>query len=371
MTRSQSFGGAFAGKRVLITGHTGFKGSWLSAWLLSLGAEVTGMSLEDMPTSPSHFEVMSLATRMRHITGDVREAAAVKRVVEQQSPDVVFHLAAQSLVRRSYQDPAYTFETNTIGTLNVLEAVRGVPAIRALVLVTSDKAYRNLEWVWGYRENDPLGGEDPYSGSKGAAELVAYSYIHSFFKDVATTAVATARAGNVIGGGDWASDRIVPDCIRAWSSGGTVSVRNAHATRPWQHVLEPLSGYLWLAARLLAGDPVARSASFNFGPDAGVTQSVGDLVGRLRNLAWPEGEWREEPVANAPAEARLLRLSCDKALLELAWRATLDFEETVALTGEWYRAFYAGTDVWDLTTSQIERYEARARARQIAWASGA
>jgi CDP-glucose 4,6-dehydratase len=288
--------------------------------------------------------------------------------VREWRPDVVLHLAAQALVRRSFENPALTFETNTLGTLNVCEAVRQAGDVAALVLVTSDKAYRNVEWVWGYRENDTLGGEDPYSGSKGAAELVAYSYMRSYFER-GGTAVATARAGNVIGGGDWADDRIVPDCMRAWSRGETVTLRHPTATRPWQHVLEPLSGYLWLAARLLQNDTRARGESFNFGPDANVCAPVSELIERLAER-WPGSEWAVDPagLAGRP-EARLLKLSCDKALLDLGWRATLAFDETVAYTADWYRAFYAGgADVWALTSGQIDRYTALAAERRLPWA---
>lgn len=363
-----AFGGQLSGKRVLLTGHTGFKGSWLAAWLTELGAHVTGFS-DGIPSEPAHFQIAGMADRVVHRLGDVRDRDVVARVIGEVQPDVVFHLAAQALVRRSFEDPARTFETNTLGTLNVLEAVRQAGGVQALVLVTSDKAYRNVEWVWGYRENDALGGEDPYSGSKGAAELVAYSYMKSYF-ETGETKVATARAGNVIGGGDWAEDRIVPDCVRAWSARQTVTLRHPHATRPWQHVLEPLSGYLWLAARLLANDPRARGESFNFGPDANVSAPVVTLIERLGDR-WAEARWVVDPagLAGRP-EARLLKLSCDKALLDLQWHATLGFDETVAFTADWYRTFYAGdADVWRLTTRQIGHYTALAAERGLAWAS--
>lgn len=364
---STSFGSTYKGKRVLVTGHTGFKGSWLTAWLLELGAEVAGYS-DGVPTQPSHFESAGLEGRVTHVVEDMRDRAAISRLIAEWRPEVVFHLAAQALVRPSYEDPATTFETNTLGTLNVLEAVRVASSVRALVLITSDKAYRNVEWVWGYRESDMLGGDDPYSGSKGAAELVAHSYMRSYFEDPTRLAVATARAGNVIGGGDWAADRLVPDCVRAWSSGDPVVVRAPSATRPWQHVLEPLSGYLWLGARLLERDRRVCGESFNFGPDASVSESVGELIQRLAR-GWPGARSELDPsgMAGRP-EARLLRLSCDKALLDLAWRATLSFGETVDMTTEWYRGFYEGEgDIWALTARQIAHYEELAGERGQAW----
>ena len=235
------FGHVYAGRRVLVTGHTGFKGSWLTAWLLGLGAEVAGFS-DGVPTSPAHFDVIGLADRIRDYRGDVRDRKALVAVMQEFQPEIVFHLAAQALVRASYEDPAATFEINAMGTLNILEAVRVTPSVQAVVSITSDKAYRNDEWVWGYRETDHLGGYDPYSASKGCAEIIAHSYFKSFFSGEGTPSCATTRAGNVIGGGDWAADRIVPDCARAWSAGKPVEIRSPYATRPWQHVLEPLSG---------------------------------------------------------------------------------------------------------------------------------
>ena len=254
------FGHIYEGRRVFVTGHTGFKGSWLTAWLLQMGAEVAGFS-DAVPTAPSHFDVIGLGGRIRDYRGDVRDRKALVEAMREFKPEIVFHLAAQALVRASYDNPADTIEVNAMGTLNVLEAVRVTPSVEAVVSITSDKAYRNDEWVWGYRETDP------YSASKGCAEIIAHSYFKSFFGDpVNAPYCATTRAGNVIGGGDWAADRIVPDCARAWSEGREVEIRSPHATRPWQHVLEPLSGYLWLGARLLdtnAGLPAGATASFD------------------------------------------------------------------------------------------------------------
>ncbi len=363
------FADSYRGRRVLVTGHTGFKGSWLVTWLLELGAEVGGYALPP-PSEPSNFEVLDLAARSHHRVGDVRDRGALVDFVREFQPEVVFHLAAQALVRTSYEEPAWTFETNTMGTLNVLEAVRQVPSVRALVVVTSDKCYRNVEWDWGYRENDVLGGEDPYSGSKACAELVAYSYIHSFFKPRNdATAVATARAGNVIGGGDWAVDRIIPDCYRAWSEGRAVRVRNPASTRPWQHVLEPLSGYLLLGSRLIHRDAEAIWQSYNFGPDATVNTTVAVLISELAE-GWRGARWEIDPGEVAGrSEARLLKLSCDKALADLGWRPVLALPETIALTRDWYRRYAAGGSkgMIDFTRQQIETFYGKAVERKLPW----
>ena len=290
------FGHIYEGRRVFVTGHTGFKGSWLTAWLLQMGAEVAGFS-DAVPTAPSHFDVIGLGGRIRDYRGDVRDRKALIEAMREFKPEIVFHLAAQALVRASYENPADTIEVNAMGTLNVLEAVRVTPSVEAVVSITSDKAYRNDEWVWGYRETDHLGGYDPYSASKGCAEIIAHSYFKSFFGDpVNTPYCATTRAGNVIGGGDWAADRIVPDCARAWSEGREVEIRSPHATRPWQHVLEPLSGYLWLGAKLFAAHRDAVKSgkgdgchegfrldgeAFNFGPSSDASHTVADVVRAL------------------------------------------------------------------------------------------
>lgn len=374
------FADAYAGRKVFITGHTGFKGSWLSAWLLALGAQATGFSL-GVPTTPSHFEALGLGRRMQDDRGDIRDRAAVTDAMRACAPEVVFHLAAQALVRRSYEDAAATFETNAMGTMNVLEAVRACPSVRAVVIITSDKCYRNDEWVWGYRETDHLGGADPYSASKGCAEFIAHSYFRSFFAQ--GPACATVRAGNVIGGGDWAADRIVPDCARAWSGGRAAAIRSPLATRPWQHVLEPLSGYLWLGARLLGAQESARSGAacvfdprgqaYNFGPAADVNNTVAEVVEALA-AHWPGFRSEMDKAGQAGArECTLLKLCCDKALAELSWKATLDFEETVRYTAEWYARFYegraAGTpDMWDYTQGQITAYAGAAARRGLLWA---
>ena len=304
-----NFNNIYHGRRVLVTGHTGFKGSWLALWLKHLGAEVAGYSLS-VPTQPSNFDILDLSSHVRHDAGDIRDRSAFAWVVDEFRPEFIFHLAAQSLVRRSYADPALTFETNAMGMVSVLECVRVRPWIEAVVLITSDKAYRNDEWCWGYRETDALGGHDPYSGSKSCAELIAHSYYHSFLQH-GPTRVATTRAGNVIGGGDWADDRIVPDCIRAWSAGRPVAVRSPQATRPWQHVLEPLSAYLWLGARLFATQPGLSGEAFNFGPDGNVDQTVAQLIEAMA-ARWPGVSWEvPQGFEQGGHEAKLLKLSCE------------------------------------------------------------
>ena len=359
------FDGVYKGKKVLVTGHTGFKGSWLSAWLHHLGAKVWGFAL-DVPTKPANFQVLGLDKMIGHIEGDVRDRQAVIHAVKKVMPDMVFHLAAQALVRKSYDDPTQTFETNAMGTMNVLEALRQNPTVKAGVFITSDKCYRNVEWPWGYREDDTLGGEDPYSASKGCAEVIIRSYQHSFFKNGPN--VASTRAGNVIGGGDWAEDRIVPDAVRAWSQEHSLKIRSPYATRPWQHVLEPLSGYLWLGARLWADDRQACGQAYNFGPNALVNQSVSELLTALAGH-WPGAKWKTEGTSGAKKEATLLKLCCDKALHQLEWHAALNFEDTVAMTARWYRAYYHqdGADMMSLTRHQIDDYTRIAAEQGLSW----
>ncbi|MFQ5667843.1 MAG: CDP-glucose 4,6-dehydratase [Candidatus Binatia bacterium] len=363
------FDGVYDGRRVLVTGHTGFKGSWLAAWLLELGADVAGFAV-DVPTNPSHFETIGLANSVLHYAGDVRDLECLRSVFRDFRPEIVMHLAAQALVRRSYADPAGTFAINTLGTVHVLEALRTDPSVQAAVFVTSDKAYRNVEWPWGYRETDTLGGEDPYGGSKGCAELAFYSYYHSFFEHGDGPQIATARAGNVIGGGDWAEGRIVPDCVRAWSRSEAVTLRNPHATRPWQHVLEPLSGYLWLGAKLWSRDAAAVGSSYNFGPPPTVEVPVERLVRQMAEQ-WPGAEWHVDSSAAKQPEATLLKLSCDRALVELRWSVSLSFDETVRFTAEWYRAYYreGAVEAEQRTAAQIAEYAALASQRGAPWAS--
>ena len=350
----------FANKRVLVTGHTGFKGSWLATWLHRLGAEVTGYALP--PLDPGdHFVRLDLARRIRHVEGDLLDYEKLRRTVAETQPEVVFHLAAQALVRLSYAEPQRTFDTNVTGAQHLLEAIRHTPGVRALVFITSDKCYRNHEWVWGYRETDELGGGDPYSASKACAELVFRSYWESYLSQLPGFSAATARAGNVIGGGDFAADRIVPDCIRALGAGEPVRVRNPEATRPWQHVLEPLSGYLTLGRALLGEDARRYAGAWNFGPLKDSNRTVGELVERLMKT-WGGGEMRVERQAGAPHESRLLHLNCDKAHADLGWQPTWHFAESVDATTLWYRDVLAGSrDAWDFTTAQIAAYETALR----------
>jgi CDP-glucose 4,6-dehydratase len=360
----------FNGKTVMVTGHTGFKGSWLTLWLHSLGAKIIGLSL-DPPTSPSHFDSAGIAGFIADHRLDIRDSQGVINFVRKHQPDFVFHLAAQPLVRKSYSDPLETWQTNVLGVANVLEALRGVHGPCVGVIITSDKCYDNVEWVWGYRETDSLGGADPYSASKGAAELVIRSYVKSYFLDEnCNIKIASARAGNVIGGGDWAQDRIVPDCMRAWSQGDEVELRNPHATRPWQHVLEPLSGYLALASAM-SERPVLHGEAFNFGPHSDVTQSVGDLVNEIARH-WDKVRWKDiSEQEQGPYESGLLKLNCDKALHLLQWQAVMNFEETVKMTAEWYREYYnagGNTSIQDYTIMQIERYMGKAAESGLSWA---
>lgn len=360
-----AFQGSFGGARVLVTGHTGFKGSWLCEWLLSLGAEVTGFALEP-ETSPALFNQLGLATRLRHVVGDVRCTDSVNRVVADTRPEFVFHLAAQPLVRRSYREPRYTWETNVLGTVHLLDALRQLSNPCAAVVVTTDKCYENREWDYAYRENDPLGGHDPYSSSKAAAEMAVASWRRSFFASDHPIRLATARAGNVIGGGDWAEDRIVPDSMRALARGDAILVRNAHATRPWQHVLEPTSGYLALAAAL-RGSPGDRrlDSAFNIGPGHESNQPVKRLVEAV--LAhWP-GTWSDGSDPNAPHEASLLQLDNAKIRALVGWRPTWDFAEAVRRTVAWYRDAAGGAA--RLTRQDIHDYEAAAARQGTAWAS--
>lgn len=359
----------YRGRKVFVTGHTGFKGSWLCAWLISLGAEVFGYS-KGLPGKPDNFTAIDLGSRMADYRGDIRSRADLGQALDACRPEIIFHLAAQALVRPSYDDPVYTFETNMLGVMNILEEARKRPFIKTVVIITSDKCYRNEEWIWGYRETDRLGGDDPYSASKGCAELIAHSYFASFFKTGA--ACATARAGNVIGGGDWAKDRIVPDCARAWAAGKPVDIRNPSATRPWQHVLEPLSGYLWLGANLFFKNSAIppKGESYNFGPPSDVINTVAEVAGDLKRY-WPGFEVRlgDADCVNKK-ECGLLKLCCDKALAELFWRPTLRFEETIRYTAEWYARYYAEDpvpDMWSYTQGQIAAYVNAATERGLAW----
>jgi CDP-glucose 4,6-dehydratase len=364
-----SFQDAYRGARVLVTGHTGFKGSWLCEWLLSLGAVVTGYALEP-DTSPALFTQLGLATRLRHVVGDIRSADAVRRIVAETRPDFVFHLAAQPLVRRSYREARYTWETNALGTVYVLDALRQLSDPCAAVMVTTDKCYENRESLRGYREDDPLGGHDPYSSSKAAAELAVASWRKSFFAPDHPVRIASARAGNVIGGGDWAEDRIVPDSIRALARGEPIRVRNPDATRPWQHVLEPSSGYLALAAAMRRNPDDRRLASaFNVGPGLDSAQSVGQLVEAALEH-WP-GTWLRTTAPDAPHEASLLQLDNGKIQSTIGWRPTWRFTEAVGRTVAWYRDMTRdpSRSAASRTLEDVRAYESAAAQQGIAWAS--
>jgi CDP-glucose 4,6-dehydratase len=341
--------GFWHGRRVLLTGHTGFKGAWLALWLEKLGADVLGFSL-DAPSEPS---LWSLAGSAAGVHGDVRDLDAVRAAVRRHRPEVVLHLAAQAIVRRSFDDPVGTYATNVMGTVNVLEAARGADEVRAVVVVTSDKCYENREWVWGYREHEAMGGKDPYSSSKGCAELVTHAYRATYFAD--GPRVASGRAGNVIGGGDWGQDRLVPDMMRAALAGEPVKVRNPEAVRPWQHVLNPLEGYLLLAERLCAGDDVADG--WNFGPTDEDARPVRWLADRLCEL-WGDGLHWESDAGPHPREAHYLKLDASKARAELGWTPRWDLPEALERIVEWYRALAAGADVRETTLRQIAAYEA-------------
>ncbi len=347
---------SYKNKNVVVTGHTGFKGSWLVAWLKQMGASVTGIAL-DPPSIPSHYEASNLADGIQDHRIDIRDVGAVEQAIVEANPDFVFHLAAQPIVGASYDDPIETWSTNVMGTINVLEALRKIEHNCSGVIITSDKCYDNVEWEWGYREIDALGGPDPYSASKGAAEFAIRSHVKSYFSgENNRVRIASARAGNVIGGGDWAEKRIVPDCVQSWSKNEMVDLRNPHSTRPWQHVLEPLGGYLRLGA-LLSNNHSLHGEAFNFGPRAQQNHSVLELVKQMSRV-WSEVRWAEcEPQAAQFYESGLLKLNCDKALHILNWHAVLDFEETVALTADWYRAFYADpSSIQDVTNKQINDY---------------
>lgn len=341
----------YKGHRVLVTGHTGFKGSWLSAILLMAGAEVTGYSLEP-PTEPSLFELAGMKGRMNSVVGDVRDLTHLLQVFEEVQPEIVFHLAAQPIVRESYRDPVGTYETNVMGTVNILEAVRRTESVRSFLNVTTDKVYENREWAWGYREIDPLDGYDPYSNSKSCSELVTHSYKKSFFTD-GRCMVSTARAGNVIGGGDFAADRIIPDCIRAAEKSDPIIVRNPFSTRPYQHVLEPLSAYLLIAERQY-GEP-EKEGYYNVGPEDKDCVTTGELAD-IFCTAWGEGMHWINKSDGGPHEANFLKLDCSKIRAELGWRPVWGVREAVGKTVEFSKALRAGRDAFEVMREQIDEY---------------
>jgi len=363
------FGDIYKNKKVLVTGHTGFKGSWLTTWLLKLGAEVVGIS-KDIPTNPSMFEELKLENKIKYYKEDIRDLKKMVEIVSYEKPEFLFHLAAQPIVSTSYYDPIETISSNVMGTANILEALKVSNHICTAVIITSDKAYDNVEQVWGYKEDDKMGGKDIYSGSKGAAELIIKSYYHSFFKDKSCNVkLAIGRAGNVIGGGDWAKDRIVVDCMQAWSEGQSVKIRSPKATRPWQHVLEPLSGYLNLGEELYQ-DSSLHGEAFNFGPRAEQNHTVEQLLKDL-SIYWDFDDTKDAFVVtdNIPFhEAGLLKLNCDKALFYLKWQANLEYKDTIRFTSEWYYDFYRGSkDMLEKTLKQISEYESMAKERALKW----
>lgn len=358
----------FDGKRALVTGHTGFKGAWLSVYLRHLGAEVMGYALEP-PTDPSLYSAIGLHQYIRqHVPADVRDSERLRTAILDFQPDFVFHLAAQPLVLASYQIPRETFEVNLIGTLALLDAVRELNQPCIVIVVSTDKCYENLNWPYSYRETDTLGGKDPYSASKAAMEIAVASYRQSFFAGNSMVRLASARAGNVIGGGDWAEHRIVPDIIRHLRESKSVPIRNPHAIRPWQHVLEPLSGYLWLAAQLCRSDWQSYAEAWNFGPLTNETHTVADLVGAVI-AEWGSGEWAEVSQSDAPYEAAILKLSIDKTAHRLQWRPTWSFHETVGRTTRWYRLAEraASQEAYRLTLDDICAYEDAARQQGQVW----
>jgi CDP-glucose 4,6-dehydratase len=375
---------SYRGKRVLVTGCTGFKGSWLCVWLKALGAEVSGLALAPA-TTPNMFDAIGINAQMDFHQGDITDRAFVAAVLARVQPDVVFHLAAQAIVKTSYEDPVGTFATNVMGSIHVLDGLRTLKKPVRAIMITSDKCYENVEWVFGYKETDALGGKDPYSASKAGAEVAIRAYAQSYFSGAdSLVQVISVRAGNVIGGGDWADARIVPDCVRAWSQGAPVRIRNPKATRPWQHVLEPLSGYLLAGEALASKAASLHGEAFNFGPAAEQNHSVYELLIALAKR-WAAQKSSSFEVDNfvgiEPApfhEAGLLKLNCDKALYHLQWRPTLDFAATAAFTADWYAHFYANADaadsaasadaLWQYTQMQLQQYICAAAKRGLPWA---
>lgn len=362
------FNNIYKDKKVLITGHTGFKGSWLSMWLIKLGAHVIGVS-KDIPTNPSMFEALDLSSKIKHYNEDIRNINQLREIILNEKPDFIFHLAAQAIVSTSYIDPIDTFTSNVNGTMNLLEILRHYQEKCVVILITSDKCYDNVEWIWGYKETDMIGGKDIYSGSKGAAELVIKSYFNSFFQKEHPVRLAIGRAGNVIGGGDWAKDRIVVDSILAWNNNKKVEIRNPKSTRPWQHVLEPLSGYLALGEQLCE-NLIFNGEPFNFGPKAEQNRTVVDLLTDLGKFwGFTNDNKAFQITGEVPFhEASLLKLNCDKALFHLKWESTLHYEETISFVSKWYYAFYKEkVNIYDYTQLQIDNYEKLAFERNKKW----
>lgn len=363
------FNNVYRGKKVLVTGNTGFKGSWMTVWLLHLGADVYGLS-NGVPSTPSMFEALNLRTRISYFEHDVADLNAVRDVILKVKPDFIFHLAGQPIVRTAYADPVGTFATNVMGTANILEAVRQSNHPCRLILITSDKVYDNVEWKWGYRENDALGGKDPYSASKAGAELAIKTFFHSYFKmPDSNVHLVVCRAGNVIGGGDWAAHRLVPDCFRQWGAGQTVDIREPNATRPWQHVMDAICGYLHVGQQL-AVRPELNGEAYNFGPNTERNYSVRDVLTVLqRHWKFADGEVPVRYVENTSRyEAGLLKLNCDKASFDLKWHAQLNLEQTARMTAEWYYTYYReqGADLFAFTQRQLDEFASIAAEQPFA-----
>ena len=372
MNIRDTFDGVYKNLTVLVTGHTGFKGTWLSMWLDLLGAHVIGYSL-DPPTPPNHFEMSGMKDRMEDIRADIMDLGRLTGVMEEYQPRVVFHMAAQPIVTESYERPRETFAVNALGTINVLEAIRTTRSVRAAVFVTSDKCYRNKDWLWGYRENDDLGGGDPYSASKAMAEIAVEAYRDAYFpgnrREEHTAAVASARAGNVVGGGDWARNRLLPDIIRALTEGRPIDIRNPAATRPWQFVLSPLCGYMWLGVQLLR-EGAQFAGPWNFGPVDPFSDSVLQIVEKVIRL-WGSGRWRDISTGHAPHEAHWLTLTWEKAASRLEWHPAYALPEVLSGTVEWYREWHrqgAGANMYDFSAEQIRSYTEVAGRRNVRWA---
>ncbi len=365
------FGNVFNNKKVFITGNTGFKGSWLTMWLLKLGADVVGYS-KDIPTEPSAYNILELKKKINNHSADVCDFEALSSVINREKPDFIFHLAAQAIVSESYIDPTTTIRTNAVGTMNILETVRKIEWDCTVILITSDKSYKNIEQIWGYKETDKLGGDDVYSGSKGAAELIIQSYYESFFQNkIKNVRIGIARAGNVIGGADWAKNRIIVDCIKAWVENKKVEIRSPNSTRPWQHVLEPLSGYLCLAQKLCV-DKTMSGESFNFGPKENQNRTVQELISDFSSF-WDFKKSGDSFIINDQGnfkEANLLKLNCEKAKNYLGWEPTLNYSELVQFVSLWYKEYYKeNLDIYNFSIDQIEKYQDLASKRKIIWAN--
>ena len=356
----------YKNKKILITGHTGFKGTWLTCWLLELGADIVGVS-NGIPTEPSMFVELGIENKISHNFLDIRDLKKISNFISYVKPDIIFHLAAQAIVSESFHDPIKTVSTNVMGTINILESLKMLDHKIKCVLITSDKSYYNVEWPWGYKETDRLGGKDIYSGSKAAADILIESYFHTFLKDKSNVSLAVGRAGNVIGGGDWAKDRIIVDCMRAWNKNEKVEIRSPKATRPWQHVLEPISGYLTLCMEL---NQKIDGEAFNFGPNSSMNKNVLELIQSIGE------KWNKKPDeiyfisknATPFIESNLLKLNCDKALFYLQWESTLDYELTHQFVSDWYYKFYNNeVEMFDFTISQIKKFSAIASKKNLKW----